>query len=156
MAFDYKGNFYKPARDTRSTEIKRLLKGRFPSSTFRVRINKYSGGESINIETDLLKPYLTQDMRVWRAERDFNGCSDDDRAYYKAFKDRMEARDLAERAIKDVVGHFKKVDRDDQGDILLGGNTFLFIESLQTVSAAQANIEAYKRGADLRDIVGVQ
>ena len=40
--------------DKRAIEIKRILKKQYPEATFRVRIEKYSGGETIY---RLLKDY---------------------------------------------------------------------------------------------------
>jgi hypothetical protein len=99
-------------RDTRSTEIKKILKNAYPEAQFRVRIHKYSMGESIHVNTDLIKrEKVSEEFGV-----DIIGYS---------------------KKATEVLGHietllrgYESIDRDQWGDILGGGNTFLFIEEL--------------------------
>lgn len=100
-------------RDTRSTEIKKLLKGFYPNATFNVRIHKYSMGESIYVSTNAFKIDQVPDPRGYGY---INQASEQDQT--------------TRTHIKKVLGEYESVDRDQWGDILSGGNTFLFVESL--------------------------
>jgi hypothetical protein len=101
-------------KDTRSNEIKKILKKEFPEAKVRVRIHKYSMGESIYVNTDLIEWVKVVD------ESNYTGFSQ---------RKTEQSRDN-ESTIKDLLRSFERVDRDQWGDILSGGNTFLFIESL--------------------------
>ena len=98
-------------RDTRSFEIKQLLKKYYPNAIFKVKIDKYSMGESINIRTNAFKIDLVPDT-----QRGFG-------MMYKASEQDSTTRDH----IKNILAKFEDIDRDEQGEILSGGNTFLFV-----------------------------
>ncbi len=98
----------------RSTEIKKLLKSEFPDAIFKVRIHKYSMGESINVNTDLLQREKVEDTGSYLG-------------YSMKMTDQSK-RNLEQ--IKNLIGDHEHLDRDESGDILSGGNTFLFIETL--------------------------
>ena len=100
-------------RDTRSTEIKKLLKKFYPNAIFNVRIHKYSMGESINVSTNAFKVEQVPDPRGY------------------GFINQTSEQDACNRDhIKKLLSEYERVDRDQWGDILSGGNTFLFIESI--------------------------
>lgn len=101
-------------RDRRSTEIKKLLKRFYPNAKFNVYIHKYSMGESINVRTNAFKIDQIPDPRGYGY---INQTSEQDQT----------TRDHIKRVLKD----YESVDRDEgTGEILCGGNTFLFIETL--------------------------
>ena len=98
-------------KDTRGYEIKALLKKHYPGAKFSVRLSKYSMGESINIQTDLLKRDLV----------DHGGYSS-----YEYSKETIAKMN----EIKALVKGYESVDRDQYGEILSGGNTYLFVDPI--------------------------
>lgn len=100
-------------RDTRSQEIKKILKTEFPNAKINVRIHKYSMGESIYVSTDLIE-------WIRHTEEGVPGYT----------QSKTEQSRENETTIKDLLKNFESVDRDQWGEIMSGGNTFLFIESL--------------------------
>lgn len=100
-------------RDTRSSEIKKLLKKYYPNAIFKVRIHKYSMGESIYVTTNAFTFEIVPDPVGYGSIRKM---SEQDR----------ENKHYIEKLLQD----YESVDRDESGDILSGGNTFLFVESL--------------------------
>jgi hypothetical protein len=100
-------------KDTRSFEIKKLIKKHYPNAKVSVRIDKYSMGESINIQTDLIKRERIEDPRGY--------------GYTEPFTEESKAN-LAK--LNSILRTYESVDRDENGDILSGANTFLFIEAL--------------------------
>lgn len=92
-------------RDTRSTEIKRILRKAYPKAQFKVWIHKYSMGESIYVRTDLIK-------------KDSTGLPT------------IEESNEYTKAIRKLLSGYESIDRDQWGEILGGGNTFLFIQGL--------------------------
>jgi hypothetical protein len=101
-------------RDNRGTIIKGIIKKAYPSATVRVRLDKYSMGESINVRTDAFKIDQVADPRGYGY---INDISEKD----KAIRDN----------IKRLLSEFESIDRDSAtGEILSGGNTYLFIGEL--------------------------
>lgn len=100
-------------RDQRGYEIKKLIKSKYPKAQVRVRIDKYSMGESINVNTDLVKRDRQPDPRGYGYIEPFT----------KEGKENLDALNV-------LLRKYSRVDRDEFGDILSGGNTFLFIEAL--------------------------
>lgn len=100
-------------RDTRSYEIKRIIKKEFPNAKVSVYINKYSMGESINVKTDLVVREKVTDPDSYTGYR-------------------MKLTDLGQlnlNTLKHLLRDYESIDRDEAtGEILCGGNTFLFIE----------------------------
>lgn len=116
--------------DKRSFEIKKILAKHFPNFRFKVRIEKYSGGESINVYTNLLKKRVFSDA-VWRVNANANYSEQDMQEYLKD-KEKSAQNEQKEREIKELIGQHEKVDYDTQtGEVLQGGNTFLFIEAME-------------------------
>ncbi len=114
-------------RDKRSFEIKKTLNKQYPENRFKVRIEKYSGGESINIHTDILKDNWHSDA-VWRVEAGANPTSDDIDKYNK-YRAIQEYNKTKTTEIKKLIGSYESLDIDEiTGEILLGGNTYLFIK----------------------------
>lgn len=127
-------------RDSRGQEIKRLLAKHYPAATFRVRIHKYSMGKSIHVQTNLLQEILPtvqlHGETVWLSALDCKANRQETLtgeewdalwAYRKAIKAR---HDQAEE-IKRVLSGYESIDRDSAtGEILSGGNTYLFVECL--------------------------
>ena len=121
-------------RDNRGQLIKKLLKSKFPGANFRVRLEKYSMGESINIHTDLIKPYVSTAI-IWRAEAMLkNGGLPHDSEEYKAYSENranLENNKKVEADIKSLVGNYESIDYDpSSGEILSGGNTYMFVNKL--------------------------
>jgi hypothetical protein len=111
-------------RDTRSAEMKKILKKKFPDYVFKVKTNKYSMGESFNVYTDMLPEHPGR--KVNKSYHDLEGI---DRLEFDLF---TEERQRIEKMIKELVGHHESIDRCPMtGEILSGGNTFMFIERLQ-------------------------
>lgn len=100
-------------KDKRSFEIKRILRFRYSEAKFKVRIDKYSMGETIYINTDLIKRQRIDDPSGY--------------GYIETFTE--ESKDRL-REMNQLLKDYESVDRDESGDILSGGNTFLFIEAL--------------------------
>jgi|SRR3989304_4356867 len=99
-------------RDTRSYEIKRILKKEFPNAKVNVYISKYSMGESINVKTDLVPREKLVDPSGY--------------GYTEKITD-IGLINL--NRMKMLLREFESVDRDEAtGEILSGGNTFLFID----------------------------
>lgn len=92
----------KSTRDNRSTVIKHLIKEVYPDARVKVKIDKYSMGESINIWTDLMN-----EVYVNRSD--------------------------TEMELRSILTGYESIDRDDFGDILSGGNTYMFIGGLDRV-----------------------
>lgn len=100
--------------DTQSMEIKRLLKKVYPTAQFQVWIHKYSMGESINVRTDLIKSEKVADAGS------YTGYS------AQTTEEGKKHRGVIEK----LLSKYKSVDRDQWGEILSGGNTFLFVGEL--------------------------
>lgn len=99
-------------RDTRSYEIKKLLKKFYPNAKFEVKINKYSMGESINVRTNAFKIDQIPDPRGYGY-------------VMQASEQDATTRDH----IRKVLSDYESVDRDPySGEILNGGNTYLFVQ----------------------------
>ena len=97
-------------KDTRSYEIKRIIKKEFPQAKVRVHINKYSMGESINVDTDICTRELVLD--------EFGRST---HPYTEQGKKNLDK-------LRELLHSYESVDRDQFGEILSGGNTYLFIE----------------------------
>jgi len=119
-------------RDMRSYEIRRKLEMAFPNYTFRVKCKKYAGGESFEIYTDMLNIPFEHTTAVWRAERDFNNATEEEKAEFLSYRKRLEENKKAEEKIMGVVKDYEKIDYDKaSGEILSGGNTFVFVHYLK-------------------------
>lgn len=100
-------------KDTRSYEIKKLLKKYYPNATFKVSINKYSMGESISVRTNAFKVNEVPDPRGY--------------GYVIELSEQDQGnRDHITKLLRD----YESVDRDQWGEILSGGNTYLRVETL--------------------------
>jgi len=104
-------------RDQRSQEIKKILKKCYPDAQFKVRINKYSMGESIHIYTDLLIILPNKPVEEYTEKENI------EREKSMAFNQTERER------IQNLLSEFSHIDRCDiTGEILSGGNTYLFVE----------------------------
>lgn len=119
-------------RDTRGMEIKRLLQAKYPQATFQVRLEKYSMGERINISTDLLQEAAWTDeiCRIDQAMRNHEDVSEGDYKALKAYQEQTVKNNEIHRQLKADVRAYEHVDRDERGEILSGGNTYVFIHRL--------------------------
>lgn len=99
--------------DTRSTEIKKVLRKFYPNATFKVRIHKYSMGEAIYVSTNAFKIDQVPDPRG-----------------YGYVMQASEQDTTTRNHIKKVLSDYESVDRDQWGEIMSGGNTFLFVEDM--------------------------
>ena len=119
-------------RDQRGREIKRLLQSLYPSAQFQVRLEKYSMGESIHVYTDLLKEAgWTDDIcRIDQAMRNHNDVSEGDYKALKAYQEQTEKNNQTTRRLRADLSGYERVDRDERGEILSGGNTYLHISRL--------------------------
>ena len=100
-------------RDTRSTEIKRLLKKYYPNAQFKVQIHKYSMGESINVRTNAFKIEQIPDPRGYEYITRVSEQSQTNRDH-----------------IKSLLRSYQSIDRDQWGEILSGSNTYVFVDEL--------------------------
>ena len=104
-------------RDNRSQEIKRILKKTYPDNQFKVRCDKYSMGESFRIYTDLIKELPNKAVDIFTEKE--KGEHESTMHWNQVM------REIIERQLKE----FWHIDRDEfSGEILTGGNTFLFVE----------------------------
>ncbi len=115
-------------RDNRSYKIKRILKNKFKNAKFKVRIEKYAGGESIHIYTDLLndlKEYTQLELKLRKGEKiDMDKYLEEE----KKFKKNEEIINEIKKLLKD----FYHIRYDEYTrEILSGGNTILFVERLE-------------------------
>lgn len=119
-------------RDTRGQEIKRLLAAQYPTAHFRVRLHKFSMGESIHVKTDLLKesPYshdiYALDCRQNRGEH----LTEDEYTRWMAYRTVLAHNRQMSQDIRTHLIRYESIDRDQFGEILGGGNTYLNIERL--------------------------
>lgn len=105
-------------RDKRAYEIKRILKKAYPEATFRVKIDKYSMGESINVYTSLID--------------DIRGMTEKEKIDYKINNNSEPYNDLLTCLRKELKG-YENIFRDEiTGEILSGGNTYLFFGGIET------------------------
>lgn len=124
-ANNYKLKNYNTMTDNRGREIKKMLIKAFPNGDFRVRLHKYSMGESINIKTNLLKYGWQECLNHGKLE---NGaycykCSTPSRYINPTVE--------IEKQIKSMVSKYESIDRDEAtGEILSGGNTYVFVDPI--------------------------
>lgn len=123
-------------RDSRSIIIKNALATAFPNYQFRVRVEKYSGGESINIKTNYLLPFLPHSDAVWRVGANANPSSADYDEYNK-YRRRIEENKKREEEVYEVIKSLKNtailedIHYDEfSGDVLQGANRYVFIRPL--------------------------
>jgi len=118
-------------KDMRSYEIKKILKKKYPGSVFRVRIDKYSLGESINIYTDLLQQLPERFNQIcWKIEIGEEETTEEERRIYFEGRRILEENKKYEDEIKSILKDFWHINYDEMGEILNGGNTYLYICSL--------------------------
>ena len=114
-------------RDNRSIEIKKILKEAFPSASFKVRIEKYRGGESIYVYTDALK----DDKQFYELQRQLaqgKAIASDE---YEEAEETHKHNERIKEKIRLLLKGYEHIQKDYYGEILSGGNTFLFIEKLE-------------------------
>lgn len=124
-------NQNKRQNDNRSTRIKQILRQHYPLSTHRVRIEKYSGGECIYIKTSALNPPEYQIYNQLNDKLRSEGLNEEENTLYEATKKQNERYNEKQDSIKKLLNEFWHVDRDDQGEILAGGNSYIDVESLE-------------------------
>jgi hypothetical protein len=123
-------NEKKMDRDKRSYIIRNILKSIYPNNSFKVRIEKYNFGESIHVYTDLLEDTKFTDA-VWRVHANKNP-SEEDYLEAKKYYEKQSKNQLIERKIEQILKDFWHVNYDQRtGEILEGGNTYLFIKRLK-------------------------
>ena len=107
-------------RDTRGTEIKRLLKSLYPTAQFQVRLNKYSMGESINVYTDLLKEagWTDEICRIDQAMRNHEDVSEGDYKALKAYQDQTAKNNETARRLRTDLSGYEHIDRDSQREAI--------------------------------------
>jgi hypothetical protein len=105
---------YHRRNDDRSKQMKEILKATYPEAEFRVRIQKYSMGESIHVSTDLMKNTFA--LRYNEPEN----------------RPIFDYNKKIEEKIENLLHGFWQIARDEStGEILSGGNTYLNISSLR-------------------------
>lgn len=119
------------AKDSRSFEIKKILKRWRPQSFFSVRIHKYSMGESIRVKTNLLKQTTAEgyheSCRLNRQEE----LSDEQYKVAAAYRKAVVHNHKVEEGVRGLLRDYESVDLDPvTGEILAGGNTYLFVERI--------------------------
>jgi len=113
-------------RDTRYAQIKKILREHFPGATFRVKIDKWSTGESISVYTDLIKEWTDEDVHnQWLVA---SGRVIETTPEIKKTLNKAEHNRQVTQEIKEILKDFWHVDRDEiTGEILAGGNTYLTV-----------------------------
>lgn len=105
-------------KETRSFEIKKILKKEYPDNQFKVRIEKYSMGETIRVYTDRVIEFENK-----KAEYQMNEDEKQER------QEITELNHKIKNEIQALLKDFSHVDRCEiTGEILSGGNTYLFVE----------------------------
>ena len=127
-------------RDTRGTEIKRLLQRQYPQASFRVRLSKYSMGESIHVKTDLLLAYPDDPRQTWldldNRSRRGEVLTPTEWAQLHEHHRIRTANNETSDTLSRLLRAYESIDRDSvTGEILSGGNTYVFIERLATKEA---------------------
>ena len=120
----------KRQRDMRSNEIKAILKKEFPKNNFRVKIDKYSMGESININTDLIESAPKDEYKVINNYAKEYSAEEQLQAEREA-RARRDRNQQVTKKIETLLQDYWRVDKDAQGEILAGGNTFIGVSSLE-------------------------
>ena len=116
--------------DKRSYIIRNILKSIYPNNSFRVIISKRVYDESIHVYTDLLEDIKYTDA-VWRVDANKNP-SVEDYLEAKKYHEKRLKNQLIERKIEQILKDFWHVNYDQRtGEILAGGNRYLFIERLK-------------------------
>ena len=120
-------------RDKRAYFIKAILNKQFAGHTFKVHIEKYSMGESIHINTDLIKDIYKECPQGqnlnWKRDVG-NTLTEEEYKIYEEYKQLLEQNENNRNNIKSHVGQFERIDRDETGDILSGCNTIMFVEAV--------------------------
>ena len=117
-------------KDRRSIEIRKILKKHFPQAKFRVKIEKDSLSEAIRIYTDLLEDFTNEEIEVIDQAR-FTQTIENVEVYEKAIEKEKKNEEIRQK-IHQLLRDFESVSYDEvTGEILGGGNTYLFVEPLK-------------------------
>ena len=112
--------------DKRAIEIKSILKKQYPEATFRVRIEKYSGGETIYIYTDLVKEFTPEEAEAhWLYN---TGQVTEITEVVERMKKKKARNKKIDQDIHRLLKDYYHIAYDEySGEVLLGGNTYLDI-----------------------------
>lgn len=111
--------------------IKKLLKMHFPTATFRIKTKNFSGGKSIDIYTDLIKPIDYDKKRELELKLQNEGLEEAEWQELQNINKAIEYNQDVEQNIKALLKPFWSVDYDEfSGEILQGANCFLSVTNL--------------------------
>ncbi len=111
--------------------IKKLLKENFPKATFRIKTKNFSGGKSIDIYTDLIKPVDYDKKRELEIKLQNEGLDIEEYKKLQRIERVITWNNLVEQKIKSLLKDFWSVDYDEfSGEILQGANCFLSVTNL--------------------------
>ncbi len=121
---------YHPTRDDRGKKIKDILRSAYPGREFRVRLEKYSMGESIHVYTDML-------LNLTQEESDNNwkerAGQPHDWKLAESWKKKMEHDKKITDDIENLLKDFWHIRYDEySGEILGGGNTYLHVNRFES------------------------
>jgi len=115
--------------DKRSYEIKKLLRKTFPTGQFKVKIKKFAGGEAIKVKTDLLKEWTEKDTENhWLIG---SGKIREVTPEIQETLKKVEYNNQIKKEIEKLLQGFTYIARDEFGEILAGGNTYLDVDRLE-------------------------
>jgi len=113
--------------ENNTNKIKKILKKEFKDNTFKIRTKNYTGGKSIWIYTDAIK----NTERLFELKRKLNtGLNEKERQEWNELTKTREKNREVEKKIKELLKEFYEVDYNEFGEIMAGGNCYLFIEPL--------------------------
>ena len=111
--------------------IKKILKKHFPKAKFKIKTRNSSLSKSIYIYTNLIQDYDYIRLKELELKLQNEGLIDEESKEYHEIKKIVEQNKATQQKIKTILKDFWYVDYDKfTGEILGGGNCFLFVERL--------------------------
>jgi len=111
--------------------IKQTLKRHFPKAKFKIKTRNSSLSKSIYIYTDLIQDYDYAKFRNLELKLQNEGLVNKEAEEYHKIKELIWQNRTIEQKIKTILKDFWHIDYDKlTGEILSGGNCYLFIEKL--------------------------
>ncbi|RLG17293.1 hypothetical protein DRN75_03865 [Nanoarchaeota archaeon] len=118
--------------DNNTPMIKKILKQNFPKAVFKVKTERYAGGKTIHIYTDLIKEIDYNRKRELEMKLEEEGLTIKEWGELTRICMMIEENRKIEAKIKDLLKDFWQVHYDElTGEILQGINCFLCVESIE-------------------------
>lgn len=115
-----------------SVQIKKRLQGAFPNEKFYVRIGYVGGDKRIEVYTSMIKAWTDREYVLyweWEETKRKGGAISDE---IVEFLRKIEKNKENERKIREVLKDCEKVYYCEwSGEVLAGGNTYLFIGPIE-------------------------